>query len=741
MNKRRYNLVCLLAVAVMAGSIGIYMDRLTGIVSGNLMATIDEITQHDVETIEGLLDNAYNRLDSVLNRLHVYDVESLEEAQEQLNLEATSSTLFDALCLLDSDGNLYSSLLRVLGPQDHPYDELFSDGKSHFVRLYNDGTVGGESTERSLVYGVSVDDTVIDGHRIVAILGRSSVSIISNQLMIESFDGQGVSSVVNEQGYYIVNESPGTELAGDDNFYNILQEGTIGDDVTIGDVQSSISEGRRFVIECKTAEGEKLVMSFAPVHGTDWSFIMTVPTSVFDQRNSPFVAMTISMLVGTFLVVIATLVFIYASMRKTILANANAKARSEFLSNMSHEIRTPLNGIIGLNDLMGRHIDDKPALEGYIKKMRKSAEYLLSLVNDILDVSKLQAGKIDLRMEPFNLDETIESVCDMHREAIAAKGLELRVSTEIPYPDLMGDEVRISQVLTNILSNATKFTSQGRIVVRVRQRLAASEDRAMTAISVADTGCGMTSSFKEHIFDVFAQERNLNDESQKGTGLGMAISNLIVRAMRGSIDVETSIGRGSIFTVTLPLRLDDSAGDDPESTSKPASVDVGNPSSSLPDGSAGYGGNTADELLVAGDDGRASAPAADAPDDANLGISLLVAEDNDLNAEIMAEILKEEGYRVVLAKDGREAVEAFSESGIGEFSAILMDVHMPTMDGYGATREIRKLNRPDAGSVRIFACTASTFEEDRKRALDSGMDDFLPKPLNVRIMLDKLSKL
>lgn len=762
MDKTRYNIACLLAIAIVAGSIGVYIDKLTGIVSGSLMTTIDEISQHDVETIEGSLDNAYYRLGSVLNRLHAYDVESLDEAQAQLNLEAASSTLFDALGVLDADGNLYSSLLRTLGPDEHVYDELFADGKDSFVRLYDDGTMEGdfEDTSHSLIYGISASGTVIDGHEIVAILGRSSISIISSQLMIESFDGQGVSSVVNAQGYYIVNSSSGSSsanLPGDDNFYRVLESGELDDGVTIDDVRSSISEGRRFAIRCVTDEGTSLVMSFAPVQGTDWSFIMTVPMSVFDENNAPFIAMTVVMLVCMFLLVLMTAWFVYSSMRKTIVANAAAKARSEFLSNMSHEIRTPLNGIIGLNDLMARHVDDADAMEGYIRKMRKSAEYLLSIVNDILDVTKLQAGKVELHMAPFNLNEMVSNVCDMHRDAIAQRGVAFKVITDgILYPNLLGDEVRLSQVLTNILSNAVKFTSQGTITLRVTQTLAAAGDRAITVISVADTGCGMSSSFSEHIFDAFAQERNLNSESQKGTGLGMAISKLIVNAMRGGIEVESDIGRGSRFTVTLPLRLDFSKDVDALPPSRCADETGGESGEGASDeGGEGGGedasgegsgkGNSVGSGVegAAGGEGstRGEVDANGAGNSSNRVVSLLVAEDDDLNAEIIAQILEEEGYRVVLARNGREAVDAFRSSSVGEFAAILMDVQMPVMDGHEAARSIRALRRDDARSVRIFACTASSFIEDKRMALDSGMDDFLPKPIDVRVMLGKLSKL
>lgn len=692
----------------MVGAVCIYLVQLQSTVAGNLMSTMHEISRHDVETIEGSLDNSYARLDSVAKRMRVYDVESMEEAQEQMNLEAASSALFNAIYMLDANGDLYSSSYVRLDASMHTYDEMFSDGRDHFAILYDDANGRLETIKESLIYGIKLDDMVIGGHRIVAMLGRSDLSIISDQLMIESFDGQGISSVVNPQGYYIVSGAPAADLAGRDNFYNVLKTGSIEDGVTIDDVRRNIGEGKSFVINCTTATGERLVMSFAPVEGTAWAFIMAVPMSVLDQHFAPFITMTIVMLVTAVLLLIVMMLLIYHSSKKTILADAKATARSEFLSNMSHEIRTPLNGIIGLNHLMERHLDDREAMEGYVRKMDKAAAYLLSLVNDILDVSKLHAGKVELDARPFDLVASVDNVCEMQRESIAARGIGFQVDMDVPYPQVRGDETRLSQVLMNILSNAAKFTPEGgSITVTVKQELPSAHDRVVTTFIIQDTGCGMTPSFQRRIFDAFTQERTFNDDSQKGTGLGMAISSLLVSQMGGTISVESELDKGSTFTVVVTMPL--AGADGPSSLGAAPAADGAMPSPEQ-------------EGLSC-----EAAP-----------VRILVAEDNDLNAEIISSILQEEGYEIALAANGQEAVEAFAASAEGEIAAILMDAHMPVMDGYEAAREIRQLERPDASTVRIFACTASTFAEDRKRALESGMDDFLPKPLNVQVMLEKL---
>ena len=734
MERRKYIAIVSAAAVVIVVAVCVYLIQLSSTVAGNLMTSVDEISRHDVETIEGTLDNCYARLGAVADRFEVYNVQTVQEAQEQLNLEAASSAMFNAVYLMEADGTLYSSSYVRFDTDEHGYDELMEDGREHFAMLYDDEYGRLETTKESLIFGIRLPDLQIGDHTFVAMLGRSDLSTISSQLVIESFDGQGVSSVVNARGYYIVSASPATDLAGRDNFYDMLEAGRIDDGVTVEDIRRNIAEGKSFVINCTTSAGEDLVMSFAPVAGTEWSFIMAVPTEVFNQRFAPFIAMTVGMLGAMVAVISIMLAVIYRFMRQSIQARAEAVARTEFLSNMSHEIRTPLNGIIGLNHLMERHVDDGVAMRDYVGRLGKAAQYLLSLVNDILDVSKLQAGKVDLASEPFDVNALVGNVCEMQRGPMADRGICFGLSSTVEHPWLRGDEVRLSQVLMNTLSNAVKFTPEGgSITMKVHEAVYASGDEAVLTVSIADTGCGMTKEFAEHVFDAFTQERNRNSDSQKGTGLGMSISHLLVTQMGGTITVESEPGRGSCFTITVAL---------------PTAADGASAGTFLPQlsGALGTQGDSAakDSRDAKGVEGSQDpvAPGATAEafasDAAEGPLEILVAEDNELNADIISSILTEEGYAITVAVNGEEAVRKFSESPEGPFAAILMDAQMPVMDGYEASREIRRLKRADAKTVRIFACTASTFTEDRARALESGMDDFLSKPLNVAVMLQKL---
>lgn len=719
----------------------IYLNLLSQTVAGNLMSSVDEISRHDVESIEGTLDNSYARLESVAKRMAVYDVETIQQAQEQMNLEAASSALFNAVYLLDSEGYLYSSSYVCFDPDEHAYDELMADGRDHFVMLYDDANGKLETTKESLIYGIRLSGMTIDGRHFVALLGRSDLSLIRDQLLIESFDSQGISSVVNNQGYYIVSASPATDLAGRNNFYDMLRAGTIEGGVTLEDVRRNITEGESFTINCTTADDERLVLSFAPVEGTTWSFIMAVPMHVFDQRFAPFIVMTTTMLIVVTIVLLVMMALIYRFMKRSVLANAEAAARAEFLSNMSHEIRTPLNGIIGINHLMAGSLDDREAMKGYVQKLGKAAQYLLSLVNDILDVSKLRAGKVELVREPFDLNGVIDNVCEMQREAIRERDIIFEVHTDgVRYPHLVGDEVRLSQILMNILSNAVKFTPQGGIIaLNADQRLLSTTHEVHTTISISDSGCGMTKEFQQHIFDVFTQERNSSSDSQKGTGLGMAISNMLATQMDGSLMVESELGKGSCFTLRVKLPLANASSAVLASEGNAAPAPQGDDSASLlPDVQGKPDEGATDKAQAPLNEASKEARANEEAEAKSQPLRILVAEDNELNSDIISAILSNEGYEAEIAVDGKEAVAAFAASEPGEFMAVLMDAQMPVMDGYEAAKKIRELDREDAKTVRIFACTASTFAEDRQRALENGMDDFLAKPLDVPDMLKKL---
>ena len=368
-----------------------------------------------------------------------------------------------------------------------------------------------------------------------------------------------------------------------------------------------------------------------------------------------------------------------------------SQSKTTFLSRMSHEIRTPMNGIIGMLTLAKSRLSaDNPAMQ-YLHKADELNDHLLSLINDILDMSRIEAGKVELEHKPFSLRKLGAKLYDMFAKNLEARGIRYAVEYENVTVDyLIGDELRISQIIINFLSNAVKFTEKGEIVVTFRQMMLRN-GVADLMIRVHDTGAGMEPEFINRIFRPFEQESIEIGHRYGGTGLGMAITDQLVRLMGGEIVVESQPGKGSDFSVFLHLPV----------TERPARPAVA--------------------------EGRDEAASRD--DSAFVGRRILMAEDNEINAEIAQEVLSGMGAKVDVVGDGQQAVDAFNGHGVGYYDFILLDVQMPVMDGRTAARTIRRLPRAAAG-IPIFALSADAFVEDERLSAEAGMNGHFAKPVD-----------
>ncbi len=405
--------------------------------------------------------------------------------------------------------------------------------------------------------------------------------------------------------------------------------------------------------------------------------------------------------VAAFLILVMIGVVFFAGIRLRTMkiqhelekAEADSHAKSEFLSRMSHEIRTPMNAIVGLTDLT-EMIDGMPekASEN-LARIRSSSRYLLSLISDILDMSRIQSDKMKIASEPFSMGAMLGEIESMFRAEADNKEIRFAMEQKIQDDELAGDVIRLRQVITNLLSNAFKFTPRkGSVLVYVEQ-IASTDNGAVFSIRVIDDGVGIGKGDQQRIFQSFEQA-GTNASRSQGTGLGLAISCSIVCLMGGKLELRSELGKGSEFYFTITL-----------------------PKSEL-SGQADRPRTLAGRMLR--------------------GMNILLAEDYELNAEIVTELLEMQGAKVSRAENGKEALELFERSSPGEFDIILMDVLMPVMNGLEAAREIRSLQRPDAKTVPIIAATANAFREDEEAALEAGMTGFIPKPIDVVQLYDAL---
>ncbi|MDD7085117.1 MAG: ATP-binding protein [Clostridiales bacterium] len=368
-----------------------------------------------------------------------------------------------------------------------------------------------------------------------------------------------------------------------------------------------------------------------------------------------------------------------------------SQSKTTFLSRMSHEIRTPMNGIIGMLALAeGKMQKQDPAMQ-YLDKANELSAHLLSLINDILDMSRIEAGKVELENKPFSLRAMGDKLYDMFAKTLDARGIRYAVNFEGVTVDwLLGDELRLSQIMINFLSNAVKFTEQGEIVVTIRQMMLR-EGNVDLLLRVHDTGQGMDPNFVYRIFRPFEQESIETGKKYGGTGLGMAITDQLVHLMGGQILVESLPGKGSDFTVYLTL---------PQAEA---------------DEQAGVTGRAEDQNQY---------------EDAFQDCRILMAEDNDINAMIAVELLEGMGAKVDVAQNGQLALEAFQAKPEHYYDFILMDVQMPVLDGRAATRALRALDRSDATEIPIFALSADAFIEDERLSMESGMNGHYSKPID-----------
>lgn len=386
---------------------------------------------------------------------------------------------------------------------------------------------------------------------------------------------------------------------------------------------------------------------------------------------------------------------------KTRQAEDESRSKTTFLSRMSHEIRTPMNGITGMLTLARSKVDKDDVVNQYLDKAEELSGHMLSLINDILDMSRIEAGKVELEDAAFSLKELGDKLYDMFARNLETRGIKYSVNFEnMTVDEVVGDELRISQVIINFLSNAVKFTSKGEISVTFRQMML-KDDMLDLLVRVHDTGIGMDADFIKRIFRPFEQETVDTSKQYGGTGLGMAITDNLVKLMGGEIVVESVKGEGSDFFVYLHL---------------PVARDV-----------------ISQEMNVREEDDSIY-------DNAFEGKCILMAEDNEINAMIAVEIIESMGARIEVVDNGKKAVDAFSSHEAGYYDFILMDVQMPVMDGRTATRMIRALDREDAADIPVFALSADAFVEDERLSLDCGMNGHFAKPLDFKDLQRKIGK-
>ena len=555
------------------------------------------------------------------------------------------------------------------------------------------------------------------GKSIAYVMLAVDIHSINDGFSIDTFGSSSYTYIVNRDGRALFVPDGADSRFKAYNIVNALEDDEFIHGGTLEDFRSSVRDLESAVMEF-SSDGTDYFVSCHSVGGEGWNTLMLVPTSVLGDSADHTLGSTrrFFIVLGVLLIIdFSALVFYLTDNRNRKLmeqkeesnrilkeaaeeARSANKAKSEFLSHMSHDIRTPINGIMGMTEIALKNVSDAERVEDCLGKITNSSQHLLSLINDVLDMSRIESGKVTLNSAPMNMSAATDECASIISGQLLDRSVEfIREFGGFAHPNLIGDELHLRQVLINILGNSVKFTPDGgKIYFRVKETGCA-DGKARFRFEIEDTGIGMKPEFLKHIWEPFSQEDGGNRTNYKGTGLGMAITKQFVDMMGGTVTVESQLNVGSKFVIELGFDIDTSV-------------------------------ETAAEMSE--------------KTEFNLeGMRVMLVEDNEINTEIASFMLEEVGITVTCAENGKLAVEIFQNSEVGSFDVILMDIMMPVMNGLDAARAIRALDHPDAKTIPIVAMTANAYDEDVRNAHEAGMNGHLAKPIDTGLLYRTLDEL
>ena len=724
MHKRKRTTTYLLPVAfamimVIILAAGVFFMR-----NSLMKLTIEERSNQ----LEEMVTQIQANLDSSFHT-HWNLVEGLNNASNGQHFENIQE-LLDNIALLEKVfcADMYGSRVMFLDAQGTGYLRDGSVGiwldVSHLIDGNNRHTFVSETDNIDgsfLVFSQKLDSPITVGEenvRFTHVVLLKDIQTVKQYYTTETYGGKAATYIIKNNGTMAYFDADSDDVIGARNIYKALREAEYVQDQSFDTVKEQLDRGGIASANILLNRNE-YYYCLTTMDDYDMTLMLLIPAdsvaiNTMNMMNSTIQTMTIfiSVMALLMLLVFFSLIKVQRSSQmvkleqetnkelnqlRLVAESANA-AKSTFLNNMSHDIRTPMNAIIGFTNIAMKH-SPSPEIKSCLDKISDSSEHLLALINDVLDISRIESGKIKYVPAPVDIAEVTDSVLTIMYGYLFNRNITFQ--TEIEEPEMryvLTDAVRVREVLVNILGNAVKFTNDGGTVTYAVSYHHGKDDHHINVrYRISDTGIGMDEEFVDHIFDEFSQEEHDARTQYKGTGLGMAITKRYVDLMGGTISVESKKGVGSTFTVELPMEITDAC----EVRKKDYSV-----------------GNI--DLT---------------------GLKILLAEDNDLNAEIAMVQLEEMGIQITRAIDGDEVVRVFAENPQGTFDLILMDVMMPKKNGYEATKDIRSLqNRPDANTIPIIAMTANAFAEDVQASLDAGMDGHLSKPINMDEVIKAIAR-
>ena len=697
--KKRKFLPMLLLIAVVVSLLSagywIYQKSVRDVIHATTVSFMQQITEHDRQNMLNQMNSKWIALETITGRVDAAREYTMEEAFSDLKLNVASGT-FKRLYLITEDDVVYAHTGLQTNLADMTWKDEYINADGPFATVYRESSR--EFWGEYMVCGTRLEKPVQCGEQsVVGIVGLVPVASIAEQMRLESFDEMGM-TVIMQPGGEIVTSSTVYEKEDSNNYLSFLEAAELQEDYTQADIRAGIQAGERQLFRF-TLDGQgyyTLVEPLSDPYHSGWSMVVQLSDKITTNQVRKLLTQSLVFFVLVGVACLAIAVFVYRKMNEVKTLRIVEQTKTKFLANMSHEIRTPLNGISGLCYLMQQNMDDKEKLSEYLQKTLVTTTFLKDIINDVLDMSKIESGQLELISRDVNLHEMLSEVEKLLETQAYDKRIAFKVDAHgLTQNWVSSDQIRLKQILMNILGNAIKFTPEGGSVTLTATQSLEGEI-ANTTFVIEDTGCGMSPEFLERIWQPFEQENRTIYKN--GTGLGTTISKNLVEKMRGTISVDSQPEQGTTFTINIPFPLSKKTCAAKEQAAQKAAVNI-------------------------------------------KGKHVLVVEDNELNRMIITTVLEEQGCLLTEAVNGQEAVDAFEASPEHFFDLILMDVQMPVMGGYEATRCIRQSNHPDAKTVIIFAVTANAFQEDLDKALEAGMNDAITKPLDIAKLLKKIGQM
>ena len=727
---RNLILVCCMAgVAMLLAFFFLYHIYIQDIIYEERLNQMEEVTHQMFQNLEDVIDSHWDRVTEECNYLKDANVQTTDELCRHMKKKYELSAYADhkiTLMAMDSEGGYYTEagnrgLFRDLDYFEESPEKIsfvfdsMTDNQSKMVFLNRlpepIDLQDGEKKTSILYFGIAQD-----------------MEQLNPYFNCDAYNGNNSVYVLDDNGFKLFNSNQ-VELIKGHNVFSVLQKMKYLHNSSFDKTKAELEE-KGCSYSNAVLDGTEYFYGLKRMENAEWTLIFLVPAEYVATNTLKLVNfVTIFIVIFTVIAAVCVILVISFVMRRnqqeairverennvkleTVntelrqakqaaeeafqVAQEASRSKSSFLANMSHDIRTPMNAIIGMTSLIRYDAGDKGKVIEYADKMDTSSQHLLGIINDVLDMSKIEAGKTVFKYADFSIVDFIQELDTVFHSQIYEKQQNFTIIKEnIRHEWVTGDRVHLMQIFSNLLSNAIKYTQEGgEIQLLAEECEAKSSAYAKYRFLVSDNGMGMSADFQNTIFDAFTRAENSMTNKIQGTGLGMAITRNLVEAMGGTIDVESELGQGSCFEVLIDLKI-------------------------------------AEDRTVA----LAAQEETDEQDGNILqGMRFLCAEDNELNAEILTELLKIEGAECTICENGEEILKAFEKSAPGDYDMILMDVQMPVMNGYEATKAIRRSSHELAKKIPIIAMTANAFSEDIQHSLAAGMNAHVSKPVEMKVL-------